>query len=111
METEVKIEDWAAIKELARMSIGTDKGSWWADKSFGSELWILRLEGKVDNHTAGRMQQMILDCLKWLKDDGLAADIFCQTEQTGKNEITYYVKILRPIGEPVMIKETWSAVK
>lgn len=111
METEVKIENWAEIKELVRMSIGTDKGSFWADKSFGSELWMLRLEGKVDNHTAGRMRQMILDCLKWLKDGGIVADIICQTERTSKNEITYYVKVVRPTGEEIMIKETWIAVK
>jgi len=107
----VRIENWADIQELALMSIGTDKGAWWADPNFGSELWMLRQEGKVDNRTAGRVQQMILDCLMWMKNDGIAADIDCQAEQVGKNEIAYSVKVLRPSGDPIIVKDTWYAVK
>ena len=41
-----KLENWQDIRELILMSIGTDKGRWWADKEFGSELWKLRQSGK-----------------------------------------------------------------
>jgi phage gp46-like protein len=112
METcSVSIEQWTDIRELALMCIGTDKGAWWADPSFGNELWKLRQEGKVDNKTAGKVQQMILDCLIWMKDDGLASVIECQAEQAGKNEIAYIVTIMRPNENPVIVKDVWYAVK
>jgi phage gp46-like protein len=41
------------------MSVGTDKGAWWADPSFGSELWLLKKEEKADGQTPGRLEQMI----------------------------------------------------
>ena len=106
-----RIENLADIRELVFMCIGTDKGTWWADPAFGSELWILRQEGKVDNRTAGRVKQMILDCLMWLKDDGLAADVDCQAERAGKNEIAYSVNVLCPNGNTVIVKDVWNAVK
>ena len=30
-----KIENWQDIRELALMSVGTDKGKWWAYPEFG----------------------------------------------------------------------------
>ena len=110
MEAAVRIENWADIRELALMCIGTNKGTYWADLSLGSELWILRQEGKVDSRTAGRVKQMILDCLAWLKDDGLASDIECHAEQAGKNEIAYSVTVFRPDGDTVIVKDVWNAV-
>jgi len=111
MEAAARIENWTDIREITLMCIGTDKGTWWADPSFGSELWILRQEGKVDNRTAGRVQQMILGCLQWMKADGIASEIDCNAEQAGKNEIAYLVTILRPNGDKVIVKDTWYAVK
>ena len=107
----VRIENWTDVRELVLMCIGTDKGSWWADPSLGSELWKLRQEGKVDNRTIGRVQQIILDCLAWMKDDRIAADIECFAEQAGKNKIAYIVTVLRPKGDPVIVKDVWDAVK
>jgi phage gp46-like protein len=111
MEAAIKIENWAGIRELVLMCIGTDKGAWWADQSFGSELWKLRQEGKVNNRTVGRVQQMVLECLAWMKTDGLAAGIDCRAEQTGKNEIDYLVTITKHNGDQVRVKDTWYAVK
>jgi phage gp46-like protein len=109
MET-IRIERWADVTELVRMSIGTDKGSWWADPGFGSDIWKLRQAGKVDNRTAGAFQQLLYECLKWLKDDGIAGDIICAAERSGKNEIAYTVTVLRPYREPLMVKDTWDAL-
>ena len=106
----IRIENWAGIRELVLMCIGTDKGTWWADPAFGSELWILRQEGKVDNQTAGRVQQMILDCLSWMKTDGLATEIECQAERIGKNEIAHVVTIFRPGEETMMVKDVWNGL-
>ena len=107
----VRVENWADIRELVLMCIGTDKGTWWADPSFGSDLWKLRQEGKVDNRTSGRVQQMIEDCLMWMKNDGLAASIECQAERVGKNKIAYSITVIKPNGNKVMVKDTWDAVK
>jgi phage gp46-like protein len=107
----IRLESWADVRELALMSIGTDKGSWWADPDFGSELWILRREGRVTGRTAGTLRRMIGECLQWLKDDGVAAGVECEAEQSGKNEITYTVTVSRPNGDPVIVKDTWDALQ
>ena len=105
----VTIENWNDIRELALMSIGTDKGSWWADPDFGSELWLLRQSGKVDGRTAGTLRRMILECTQWLADDGLVKKIDCEAERAGKNEIGYRVAFsgINGGGE---IKGVWNAV-
>ena len=106
----VRIEQWDDIRELAQMSIGTDKGTWWADPAFGSELWLLRQNGKVDGQTAGTLRRMVLESLQWLVLSFLAAKIECSAERTGKNEIQYIVSIFRLNINPVIITEVWSAV-
>ncbi|MDR1353659.1 MAG: phage GP46 family protein [Treponema sp.] len=108
----IRIERWADIRELALMSIGTDKGAWWADPGFGSELWLLKKEGRVDGRTAGILERMVRDSLRWLVDDGLAAAADCTAERSGKNRIDYQVDIRRPDGslaEPG-IKEVWDVI-
>jgi phage gp46-like protein len=72
-----RIEQWNDVRELALMSIGIDKGRWWADPAFGSELWLLRQTGKVDGRTAGTLRRMVLESLQWMITDGLAAKIDC----------------------------------
>jgi phage gp46-like protein len=110
MDTTIRIEQWADIRELALMSIGTDRGSWWADPAFGSDLWILRQAGKVDTRTAGTVQQYVQDCLKWLTDDGLAGEVACRAGRSGKNEITYTVTLSRPGRAPHIIRDVWHAL-
>lgn len=106
----IKLENWTDIKELVAMSIGTDKGRWWADSSFGSELWILRQEGKVDGSTAGKVRLMILESLAWLKQGGLVKDIQCTAERVDKNEIRYAVTVVKPDGSSVFIKDIWHGI-
>jgi phage gp46-like protein len=106
----VSLENWNAINELVQMSIGTNKGSWWVDPSFGSELFLLRQDGKVDGKTAGTLRRMILECLQWLVEDGLVKNIDCEAERTGKNEISYCVTIFAKDETNSQIKEVWSAV-
>jgi phage gp46-like protein len=109
MET-VKIENWIDVRELALMSIGTNKGAWWADENFGSELWLLQKSGKVDGQTAGALQRMIQECLQWMLDDMLVRKITCATERTSKNTISYTVVMERPSEDDILIKEVWSVV-
>ncbi|QQO10315.1 phage GP46 family protein [Breznakiella homolactica] len=106
----VKLEQWTDIRELVLMCIGTDKGTWWGDPTFGSELWKLRQTGKVDGKTTGMVQQMILDCLWWLKEDGLAAEISCEAFQAGKDTIAYSLQVSRPDGTSLTIKDVWNGI-
>jgi phage gp46-like protein len=105
-----RIEQWASIPELVRMSVGTDKGTWFADPDFGSELWLLKKEGKVDGQTAGTLERMVRESLQWLVADGLAAAVACTAERTGKNRIDYQITVRRPDGSPVLVKEVWSVI-
>ncbi|MDR1300956.1 MAG: phage GP46 family protein [Treponema sp.] len=109
MET-VKIEQWADIRELVQMSIGTNKGTWWADPSFGSDLWLLRQRGKLDGQTADTLRHLILQATQWLVNDGLVREITCHTERSGKNEITYTVTVMRANGSHELLKEVWYAL-
>jgi len=106
----ITVENWNEIRELVEMSIGTDKGSWWADTDFGSELYLLKANGKVDGKTAGTLQRMLQECLAWIVEDGLAEKIICTTERTGKNEITYTITIIKPNGNSLVIKEVWNGI-
>jgi phage gp46-like protein len=92
------------------MSIGTDKGAWFADPGFGSELWLLKKEGKADGRTAGKLERMLRESLQWLINDGLAAAVDCRAERTGKNRIDYQVTVTRPDGSPVEIKDAWNVI-
>jgi phage gp46-like protein len=92
------------------MSIGTDKGTWWADPAFGSELWLLKKEGKADGQTAGTLERMVRESLRWLIDDGLALAADCAAEGNGKNRIDYQVTVIRPDSSPVIVKEVWDVL-
>lgn len=105
-----RLENWKDIRELVLMTIGTDKGRWWADREFGSELWILRQKGKIDGTTAGMVRQMILDCLQWLIDDGLAAKIECDTELVGKTRVNWRVTVTKPDGKDLQMEDSWNGI-
>jgi len=110
MAAVTNIEKTNDIRELSLMSIGTDKGTWWADVNFGSELWLLQKTGKVDGNTAGTLRRMVLECLQWLIDDGIAAKIECTAERVHKHQIAYYVTVYRPNGGKDELKEIWDVV-
>jgi phage gp46-like protein len=106
----IRIEQWADICELVRMSIGTDKGTWLADPNFGSELWLLKKTGKVDGQTTGTLERMIRESLQWLIKDKLADTVDCTAERNGKSRIDYRVTVARPDGSSVTVKEAWSVI-
>jgi phage gp46-like protein len=106
----IRIEQWDSIPELVRMSIGTNKGTWFADPAFGSELWLLKKEGKVDGKTAGTLERMLRESLIWLVDDGLVATIECTAERTGKNRIDYQITVTRFDGSLETVKDMWNVI-
>lgn len=105
-----KLENWLDIRELVLMSIGTDKGRWWADAEFGSEIWKLRQSGKLNENTVGTFRQMVLDSLQWLVDDALASGIECEAKQKGRDTIAYRVEVTRPDGNTIEIKDSWNGI-
>jgi phage gp46-like protein len=106
----IRIEQWDSIPELVRMSIGTDKGAWFADPTFGSELWLLKKAGKVDGQTAGTLKRMLRESLQWLVNDGLAATVDCAAERAGKNRIDYQVTVTCPDGSSETVKDRWNVI-
>ena len=104
------IENWADIRELVLMSIGTDKGAWWADPEFGSGLWLLRRNGKTTGNTAGELRRLILEATAWLVSDGLAQKIECEAECSGKDRIAYTVTVHHSGTDSFFIEGVWDAV-
>lgn len=104
------LEDFQSIKLLVEMSIGTDRGLWWADPDFGSDLWKIRRFGKVGPETAGKVKQAIEESLAWIKTDGLADSIEVETEQVGKTMIAYSVLVTQPDGNSAFVKDAWNGL-
>jgi phage gp46-like protein len=104
------IENWADIRELVLMSIGTDKGSWRADPVFGSGLRLLRQSGKTTGNTAGELRRLILETTAWLVADGLAQRIECEAECSGRDRIAYTVTVCHSGTDSVFVTGVWDAV-
>lgn len=104
------IENSSSIELLVEMSIGTDKGTWWADPDFGSELWILRRYGKVDEATAGKVQRAIEASVSWIVSDGLADSIDVVAERAGKTAIAWTVTVYKPDGTTELVKDVWNGI-
>jgi len=102
-----RIENYADIRELVLISLGTDKGSWWADQDFGSELRYLR-QGKLDAAAPSAFRRMALEALDWLVQDGLAAAVECEAKVSGNASLDYTVTVTRPSGDTVVIQRSWN---
>lgn len=104
------LESFLSIRQLVEMSVGTDRGTWWADENFGSKLWLLRKSGKTGPSLASDVKQALLDCLAWLKADGLVSDIAVETEPIGKYRVDYSITVTRPDGSTDLIKDAWNGI-
>jgi hypothetical protein len=110
-----KIENWQDIKELALMSIGTDKGSWRADPGFGSGrksamriyFWSFasgkttRMDTRRGRLPAGQVplvwpdksspsRRMLRECLGRLARDGLRASADARAERQTRRFVYRY---------------------
>ncbi len=104
------LEDFASIPVLVEMTLGTDRGRWWADPDFGSDLWILRQSGKTGPELEKDVQREVIRSLSWLKADGLAKEITCETEVAGKNRINYRVMVTKPDGGDEFVTGVWNGL-
>ena len=106
----VAIEDYRSISTLVEMSIGTDRGRWCLDPDFGSDLWLLRQSGKTTGDLLIDVKQEIIRCTSWIKGDGLASEITCETELSGKDRVNYKVKVTKPSGSTELINGVWDGL-
>lgn len=109
MET-AKIEDFHHLNQLVLISLGTDRGSFWADVNFGSDLWLIRQSRKVDDATATAVKQEILRCLNWLKEDGLIFDLEVVAKISGKNRIDYRVCVFQSENNSFVVEGAVNVV-
>ncbi len=105
-----RIDASSSIELLVEMCIGTDRGSWWADPEFGSDLWLIRQYGKVGPGTAAQVKRAIEAALAWLVADGLAQAITVVAEQVGRTAIAWTVVVTKPGGRTALVKDVWNGI-
>lgn len=99
-----RLEDFDSIAQLVEMILGTDRGRWWADPSFGSDLWLIRARGKIDETTdLDVFRRVAEEALAWLISDGIA-DRIEVTPQRSASVIRYTVTVFSPNGSKAEIK-------
>lgn len=98
--------DQKSIKELVLMSIGTKKGSWFAEPLFGCEIHTIE---KVDSNTSAIMQQMLVRATRWLVEDGLAADIDIEVERIARDSLLWRAIVMKPDGSTELVGDVWRA--
>ncbi len=106
----VLLEAWRSVATLLAMSIGTNRGTWWADPAFGSDLYLLRQTRKVTTKTVNDVRQELIRCTAWVKTDGLVKEIEGDRPAGRPHEIDYLVKAFRPDGTEEMVEGVWSAL-
>lgn len=104
---EFTLDNYNNIETLALISIHIDRGRWWSDSDFGSELYTLQ-GSKTNKETASVVRRMLVECLEWLKKENLAKDIEVETELKNKNSIYYKVTITRPNEKNTIIEDIWQ---
>lgn len=103
--TEIKKTD--DIKTLALMSIHTDKGMWWGNDNFGSEIYTL-LGGKLTKETLATFKAMVEECLAWIVADGIASEINVEAKLKDRNTVEYKIIVARPNEKDEIINEVWT---
>ncbi|WGK68369.1 phage GP46 family protein [Candidatus Haliotispira prima] len=94
------------ITDLIEMSIGTEKGSWFANPEFGSQLHTVE---KVESKTASIVKSMIVAATQWLADDGLVLSLEVETERSGRDQISWRVTVAKPDGGGELLEGVWQA--
>ena len=104
------IEDYMNITQLVDIAVLTDKGKWWADPDFGSDLWLLEQRGKIDSETLAHAKDAILASLEPLKVAALISAGSCECTALNKQEIAYQLTITRPSGVSLVIDRIYDGV-
>lgn len=95
-----------------------DRRGWWGDAletdgdQIGSRLWLYYRQ-KITTYTLAKIKEAIEDCLQWMIDDGVAADISVIVERYELDRIYTEIKIYRESGSTLTIKydDLWEAME
>lgn len=95
-----------------------DRRGWWGDTletdgdQIGSRLWIYSRQ-KITTFVLAKVREAIEDCLQWMIDDGVAAEISVITERNELDRIYAEIKIYRESGSTLTIKydDLWNAME
>lgn len=91
-----------------------DRYGWWMDdltsNSIGSKLWTLK-RAKITNITIPLINQYLKDCLQWMIDDGICADLGIEVWQQG-NVVKARIDIIRSNNNNVVLKfdDLWKMI-
>lgn len=79
-----------SIKNKILKTLGTKKGSWWADPSFGTDLSQVK---KINQTTATEVENLIHESLFWMIRDGEVEDIKVEVQNSEPNRIDYRITV------------------
>jgi phage gp46-like protein len=89
----------------------SDRRGWWADyylpRSLGSNLWQLD-RAKTTRANLGLAQSTAQDCLQWLIDDGIAAQIIVNTQYITTTMMGIAIAITKPNGSISRFMFGWA---
>jgi len=95
----------------------TDKMGWWADSTLdqdqdqiGSRLWTLN-RAKATSETLRRSEELCIEALAWMKDDGIADEIGIKSEYNKNNNLIIGIEIVRPDEETERFSVLWDEQK
>jgi phage gp46-like protein len=93
-----------------------DKRGWWGDTletdgdKIGSKLWQLYRQ-KITTEVLAKIKEYIEDCLQWMIDDGVVADVEAIVERNSLDRVYTEIKLYRQSGSTTTIAfdDLWVA--
>ena len=95
--------------DVGEVREGEDPRGWWGDTAFdrwGSKLWLIRRDG-VTNESAEQARLYVLECLRWLLEDEIAAEVLVNAERAQGGRIDIDVTVAR--GTARRFDAAWRA--
>ena len=93
-----------------------DRRGWWGDTletggdKIGSRIWLYERQ-KITTQVMAKIKESIEDCLQWMIDDGVVADIQVTLEKNGLDKIYTEIKLYRESENfiAVAFSDLWAA--
>lgn len=88
-----------------------DPRGWWGDlgrtSPLGSKIWLLERAKRTEANRL-RAQDYARDCLGWMVDAGLAADVEAVAEWQARGRLAVAVTLSRPDGREAVFNYQWA---
>ena len=105
------------VTEEQLPDLETDRRGWWGDMFpevdqdlIGSRLWTLD-RSKTNNETLRRSEELCLESLKWMQEDGIADEITIQSEYNDSKVMNTTIEITRPDETEERFSVLWDEQK